>query len=178
MKNIFLVTGVILSSFTLISCGGSENKTVETDTPKENFIASLSSTSWERNCVPVYNDSTVAAYNNNTLTINSSLQSTSIVELFDATDTACDSIISSLTYTSQLEVLDATISEESIEAFGLDSVPIEIPDNVEIQSSYTLIYIDSERLYFGQNSGSNLGETPETRHSSISLDEYFSKIVN
>ncbi|MGC3836064.1 hypothetical protein ACPSKX_18450 [Moritella viscosa] len=177
MKNIFLVTGVILSSFTLISCGGSEDSVLDTDSSKEDFIASLSSTSWERKCVPVYNDSTVAAYNNNTLTINYSLQSTSIVELFDVTDTTCDSIVSNVTFTSQIEVLDTIVSEESIEAYGVDSVPIDSPDNVEIQSTYTLIYIDSERLYFGQNSGSNLGETSETRHSSISLDEYFSKVV-
>lgn len=178
MKNIFLVTGMILSSFTLISCGGSQDVVVNTDTSKEDFIASLSSTSWERMCVPVYNGSTVAAYNNNALTINSSLQSTSIVELFDVTDTTCDSIVSNITYISQIEILDTIISEESIEVYGLDSVPVSSPDDVEIQSTYTLIYIDSERLYFGQNSGSNLGETPETRHSSISLDEYFSKVVN
>jgi hypothetical protein len=37
---------------------------------------------------------------------------------------------------------------------------------------------DSERLYYGIGSGVNAGESNETRHSSISLDNYFLKVVN
>lgn len=182
MNKIFFMAGVIVTSITLFSCGGSGSSASDTNTLpntlQEEVIASLSDSSWRRECIPVYEESEIVAYHNNTLTINDSLQSISFVELFNETDTTCNSIVSSVTYTSQLDVLDEVISEESIEAFGLNSTPIDSPDGIEIRLIYTLIYIDGEKLYFGQSSGSNVGDTPETRHSSISLDDYFSKVIN
>ena len=79
---------------------------------------------------------------------------------------------------SKFEITGKVISDESIEASGLNETFIYNSDNRDLHPNYTLIYIDSEKLYFGQKSGLNLGETPEKRHSSISLDNYFTKIVN
>ena len=79
---------------------------------------------------------------------------------------------------SKFEITGKVISEESIEANGLNETFIYSSDNRDLPPNYTLIYIDSEKLYFGQKSGSNLGETPETRHSSISLDNKFTQIIN
>ena len=69
------------------------------------------------------------------------------------------------------------ISEESIKANGLNEIFSYNSDNRDLPPNYTLIYIDSEKLYFGQKSGLNLGETLKTRHSSISLNNYFRQII-
>ncbi|PHR83959.1 MAG: hypothetical protein COA59_09980 [Colwellia sp.] len=79
---------------------------------------------------------------------------------------------------SKFEITGKEISEESIEANGLNETFIYNSDNRDLPPNYTLIYIDSEKLYFGQKTGSNLGETHETRHSSISLDNNFTQIIN
>jgi hypothetical protein len=105
-------------------------------------------------------------------------KATNITEFFRPSDTACASMMFNTTDISRLEITDKIISEESIEAYGLNETFIFSSDKTNLSPRYTLIYIDSERLYFGQKSGSNLGKTPETRHSSISLDDYFSQIIN
>jgi len=179
MKNISL--SIVLSSMVLFSCGGSEGN-VATDTSKEDFIANLSNTSWKKECFP-YNilstdDSTVLWYINIRVSINSSLQSTYRTEYFRPTDTVCNSKMFDTINISKFEITGKVISEESIETYGLNETFIYNSDKSDSPPNYTLIYTDSEKLYFGQKSGSNLGKTPETRHSSISLDNYFSRIIN
>jgi len=187
MNNVSIT--IALSAMVLFSCGGSEgNASAEgsavTDTSQEDFIASLPFTSWKKECF-LYNplstdDSQVSWYINISLRMDSSLKATYITSFFRPTDTVCDSMLFTTTDISRFEITGKVTSEESIEAYGLnetfifssdDSVPVPPP-------SYTLIYLDSEKLYFGQGSGSNLGETAETRHSSISLDDYFSQIID
>jgi len=177
MKNKFKLVAVASLSITMFSCDDSENDTV-VDTSKDAFIASISDTSWKKECFPVYIDSSLVAHNNTTISISSSLQSTTKVKMYDSTDTECNSIVENITFKTQLEITDKIISEESIEAYGVDVSFIESADIPEFTSSYSLIYVDSERLYYGIDSGSNLGLTRETRHSSISLDDYLEKVVN
>ena len=165
----------------LFSCGGSDGDTA-TETSKSDSIVKLSNTSWEKECSP-YNklssDELKGLWNVKIkLSIDSSLKSTYRTEFFHPTDTECDSMMFDTLDISKFEITDKVISEESIEAYGLNKTFIYNSDNSDPPPSYTLIYIDSEKLYFGQKSDSNLGKTPETRHSSISLDDYFSQIIN
>ena len=179
MKNISIT--IALSSMILFSCGGSEGGAA-TETSKKDFIANLSNTSWEKECFPYRalstDDSTVLWNINIKVSINSSLKSTYRTEFFRPSDTGCDSMMFNTIDISKLEITDKVISEESIEAYGLNETFIYNSDNSNSAPSYTLIYVDNEKLYFGQKSGSNIGKTPETRHSSISLDDYFSQIIN
>jgi hypothetical protein len=179
MKNISIT--IALVSMVLFSCGGSEGD-VTTEKSNQDLIANLSYTSWKKECFPYDNLSTdgspVSWYINIRLRIDSSMKSTYITEFFRPSDTACASMMFNTTDISRLEITDKIISEESIEAYGLNETFIFSSDKTNLSPRYTLIYIDSERLYFGQKSGSNLGKTPETRHSSISLDDYFSQIIN
>lgn len=179
MKNI--LSTIALSSMVLFSCGGSEGGAA-TETSKSDFKAKLSNTSWEKECSP-YNkfssDELKDAWNVKIkLSIDSSLKSTYRTEYFHPTDTECNSMMFDDLDISKFEVTGKVISEESIAANGLNETFIYNSDNRDLPLNYTLIYIDSEKLYFGQKSGSNLGETIETRHSSISLDNYFTQIRN
>ncbi|NQZ20868.1 MAG: hypothetical protein HRT53_02335 [Colwellia sp.] len=179
MKNISIT--IALSSMFLFSCGGSEGDAA-TDTSKKDFIANLSNTSWKKECFPYSalstDNSTALWYINIKVSINSSLKSTYKTEFFHPTDTVCNSVMFNTIDISKLEITDKVISEESIEAYGLNETFIYNSDSSDSAPSYTLIYIDSEKLYFGQKSGSNIGKTPETRHSSISLNDYFSQVIN
>jgi hypothetical protein len=165
----------------LFSCGGSDADTA-TETSKSDSIENLSNTSWEKEC-SAYNKLSSDELNDSwnvkiELSIDSSLKSTYRTEFFHPTDTKCDSMMFNTLDISTFEVTGKVISEESIEAYGLNETFTYHSDNSVPSPSYTLIYIDSEKLYFGQKSGTNLGKTPETRHSSISLDDYFSQIIN
>lgn len=175
------VITIALLSMVLFSCGGSKGD-VTTETSKSDLKAKLSNTSWEKECSP-YNkfssDELKEAWNVKIkLSIDSSLKSTYRTEYFHPTDTKCDSMIWDALDISKLDITGKIISEESIEANGLNETFTYNTGNRDLPPNYTLIYINSERLYFGQKSGSNLGETPETRHSSISLDDYFTQIIN
>lgn len=189
-----MVAGVLISSIALFSCGGSEGDSVtdkedatenedatdnedDVDSEKSDLIKSLASTSWERACFPVYDGEIIVNYNNATMDINSELQSTSNVEVYSAIDSNCSVVKKTISYTAQLEITEKIITEESIEAYGLNVIFISSPDITKLYSPYSLIYVASEKLYGGVDSGNNFGETPETRHSSISLDEYFSKVL-
>jgi len=165
----------------LCSCGGSEGGAT-TETPKKDLIAALSNTSWKKECSP-YNklssDELKDLWNVKIkLSIDSSLKSTYKTQYFHPTDTVCDAMMFDTIDISTFEITDKVISEESIEAKGLNETFIYNSDNRDLPPSYSLIYIASEKLYFGQKSGSNLGKTPDTRHSSISLGEYFTQIIN
>jgi len=179
MKNIPLT--IALSSMLLFSCGGSEEDAA-TETPNNDSIGNLSDTSWKKDCVPYdilsSDGSTVLWYVNIKLSIDASMKSTYKTEYFRPTDTVCASMVFETLDISKFEITGKVISEESIVAYGLNETFIYSSENRDSSPNYTLIYIDSERLYFGQKSEPNLGETPETRHSSISLDDYFSQVSN
>lgn len=165
----------------LFSCGGSKGDAA-TETSKNDFIATLSNTSWEKECSP-YNklssDEITDLWNVKIkLSIDSSLKSTYRTEFFRPTDTECDSMMFDTLDISKFEITGKVISEESIEANALNETFIYNSDIPDLPANFTLIYINSEKLYFGQKSGSNIGETPETRHSSISLDNNFTQILN
>jgi len=179
MKNISIT--IALSSMLLFSCGGSEGDTA-TETPKSDFLTKLSNTYWLKECSP-YNklstDELTDLWNVKIkLSIDSSMKSTYKTEFFSPTDTECDSMMFDTLDVSTFKITGNVISEESINANGLNEIFTYNSDNRGFPPNYTLIYIDSERLYFGQKSGSNLGITPETRHSSISLDDYFTQTIN
>ncbi len=179
MKNLTIT--IALSSMFLFSCGGSDGDAA-TETSKSDSIAKLSNTSWGKECSP-YNklssDELKDLWNVKIkLSIDSSLKSTYRTKFFHPTDTQCNSMIFDTLDISTFEITGKVISEESIEANGLNENFIYNSGNQDLPPNYTLIYIDSEKLYFGQKSGSNLGETPETRHSSISLDNNFTQIIN
>ena len=179
MKNISIT--IALSTIVLFSCGGSEGGS-DTGTSKKDLIAKLSNTYWEKEC-STYNklssEELTDLWNVKIkLSIDSSLKSTYRTQFFHPTDTECDSMMFDAIDVSTFEITDKIISEESIEANGLNETFIYNSDNLDLPPNYTLIYIDSEKLYFGQKSDLNLGVTPETRHSSISLDDYFSQIIN
>ena len=184
MKNISIT--ISLLSIVLFSCGGSGGGNSEgigvSETPKSDFIAKLSNTSWEKDCSP-YNkiprDDLKDLWNIKIkLTIDSSLKSTYRTEFFHPADTECNSMMFDSLDISKFEITGKVISEESIAAKGLNETFIFNSDNRDLPPNYTLIYVDSEKLYFGQKSGSNLGETTKTRHSSISLDNSFIQIIN
>lgn len=178
MKNTSII--IAFSSMVLFSCGGSEGDAA-TETSKSDFKAKLSNTSWEKECSP-YNkflsDELKDVWNVKIkLSIDSSLKSTYRTEYFHPTDTKCDSMMFNALDISKFDITGKVISDESIEANGLNETFIYNSDNRDLPPNYTLIYIDSEKLYFGQKSGSNRGETPETRHSSISLENKFTQII-
>jgi hypothetical protein len=172
---------IVLSSMVLFSCGGSEGDAAN-GTPKSDVLAKLTNTSWEKACSP-YNklasDELKDLWNVKIkLSIDSSLKSTYRTAFFRPTDTACDLMMFDTLDISTFEITGKVISEESIEANGLNETFIYHSDNRALSLNYTLIYIDSEKLYFGQKSGLNLGKKPETRHSSISLDNKFTQIID
>ncbi|MEH6385627.1 MAG: hypothetical protein V7780_13540 [Colwellia sp.] len=183
-------------SITLLACGGSGSDpvvggSVESGSggsggsvgsgsvvngSKEEFIKKISETSWLRECFPAYihglTDSNWS-YFNIRISINSSLESITTAIPFSEQDCNHHSRGPTISFTTQLEVTDKIISEEGIEVYGLNSYLIESPYFTELPPSYSLIYLDSEKLYYGIASGANSGMSKETRHSSISLDDYF-----
>ena len=179
MKNKWIV--VALSSIVLFSCGGSEGDNT-TETTKNDQVTNLSNTSWVKECSAynklTNNESNVLWNVTIELSIDSSLKSTYRTEFFRPTDTSCDSVMFDTLDISTFEVIGKIVSEESIEAYGLNETYIYNSDNSVSSPNYTLFYVNSEKLYFGHGSGANLGETPETRHSSISLDNYFTQVIN
>jgi len=185
MKNISIT--IALSSMMLFSCGGSEGEgssdgNVVPDTSINDFIENLSNTVWQKECLPYHRlsaDGSTALWNINVMvSIDFSLKTTYRTDYFSPIDTECHSIVFDTLAISTFEITDKVTSEESIVAFGLNETFIYNSDDSDLSASYSLIFIDSEKLYFGQKSDSNLGITAETRHASISLDDYFSQIVN
>mgnify|MGYP003115437066 CR=1 FL=1 len=172
---------IALSSMLLFSCGGSEGDAAS-EIPNNDSLGVLLDTSWKKDCFPYdvlsSDGSTVLWYVNVKLSIDFSLKSTYKTEYFRPTDTTCDSKVFDSLGISKFEITGKVISEESIVSYGLNETFIYNSEDRDSSEIYTLIYIDSEKLYFGQPSGLNIGETPQTRHSSISLDNYFSQIFN
>ncbi|TXH96206.1 MAG: hypothetical protein E6Q75_07780 [Rheinheimera sp.] len=178
MKNLRIA--IVLSAIVLSSCGGSEGNS-DNETLTNEFQAKLSNTSWEKGC-SVYNkflsDDLKDAWNVKIkLSIDSSLEATYRTEYFHPNDTECNSMMFDALDVSRFDIRGKVISEESIDANALNEIFIYKSGGRELTLDYTLIYIDGERLYFGQSSAQNSGKTLETRHSSISLNNYFRKII-
>ena len=194
MKKMQLVSIVGLS-MTLLACGGSGSDSAAggsdstvggsggdsaVDTTKVEFVKSISATSWKKECFFMNLDDLTNPGGNYvaiTISINSSLESITTVKAFSEPDCNHHSAGPVRTSTTQLEITDKIFSEESIEVYGLNTSFIESPDITELAPSYSLIYLDTEKLYFGRSSGSNSGESEQTRHSSISLDDYFRQVL-
>lgn len=179
MKNLSVV--VALSSMVLFSCGGSSGDS-DTSTAKKGLSANLANTSWQSTCSPynkVSGDEFTDAWNVEIkLSIDVSLKATYRTEFFRPDDANCDSVVFDALDVSTFDIKGTITTEESIKANGLNETFTYNSDNRDLPISYTLVYINSEKLYFGQKSGDNLGDTPETRHSSISLDNYFTQVIN
>ncbi len=178
MKNI--TVALVFLPLVLSSCGGSEGGSAN-GTSAHNFQATLANTSWEKEC-SAYNkfpgDELNHAWNVKIkLSIDSSLQSTYRTEYFHPNDTECRSMMFDALDISSFYIRGKVMSEESIDAHGLDEAFIYNSGNRALSLNYTLIYVDGEKLYFGQKSVKNSGETLATRHSSISLNHYFRKII-
>jgi hypothetical protein len=179
MKNVRIA--IVLSSMVLSSCGGSEEGSAN-GTSTNDFQAKLSNTSWVKEC-SVYNkfasDELKDAWNVKIkLSIDSSLKTTYRTEYFHPNDKECKSMMFDSLDISKFYIGGKIMSEESVDANGLDETFTYSSGNRELPPNYTLIYVDSEKLYFGQKSTKNSGKTIETRHSSISLYNYFRKAVN
>ncbi len=178
MKNAWIT--IVLSSIVLSSCGGSEgNSTNRTSTSE--FQEKLSNTSWEKECSAYNkfsNDELKDAWNVKIkLSIDTSLTSTYRTEYFHPSDIGCKSMMFDTLDVSKFEIKGKVMSEESIDANVLNEVFSYNSGARNLPPNYTLIYVDGERLFFGQQSAKNPGSTLETRHSSISLNNYFRKII-
>lgn len=178
MKNVWIA--IVFSSMCLSACGGSEEVSANVTSTSE-FQEKLANTSWEKEC-SAYNkfpsDELKEAWNVKIkLRIDSSLEATYRTEYFHPNDTECNSLMFDALDISKFDIRGKVISDESIDANGLNEIFIYNSGNRNLPPSYTLIYVDSEKLYFGQESAKNSGKTLETRHSSISLNNYFRKIV-
>ncbi|MDG1751919.1 MAG: hypothetical protein P8I03_09705 [Thalassotalea sp.] len=178
MKNLWMVTA--LSLMGLFSCGGSEEGS-DTGTSSSAAKTILSNTYWEKEC-SVYNkfssDELKDAWNVKiALTIDSSLKATYRTEYFHPTDTECDLMMFDALDISTFDIRGEVTTDEGIKVNGLNENYTYNSDSRDLPPNYTLIYIASEKLYFGQKSAENHGETLETRHSSISLDNYFRQII-
>jgi len=179
MKNLRIA--IVFLSMILSSCGGSE-EALTSGSSTNAFQEKLSNTSWVKEC-STYNkfqsDELKDAWNVKIkLSIDSALNATYRTEYFHPNDTGCKSVMFDFFEVSKLSIRGRIMSEESIDANGLDEIFTYSSGNREITPSYTLIYVDGEKLYFGQISASKSGKTLETRHSSISLDNYFRKLIN
>jgi|GEM_PF-1310762 len=183
------LSSIVCLSITLFACGGSGSGSVDgspeivpvIDTTKEVFIKKISATSWVKKCfhtsskyLTIPEDSFISI----TISIDPSLESNTSVEVFSESTCSHHSVTKRLTFTDQIEIGEKVITEESINAYGINTFFVKSPDFTELPPSYSLIYLNSERLYYGKATGENLGQSKETRHSSISLDDYFSKVVN
>lgn len=179
MKHLWIT--IALSSLGLTACGGSGGDS-STDIAKSDDITNLANTAWIKECSP-YNklssDDSNTTWNVITkLSIDDELKSTYRTEYFRPEDTLCETREFDSIDVSTFDIKSKVISDESIAAYGLNETFIYNSGDGVTSPMYTLIYVNSERLYFGQSSGDNTGETASTRHSSISLDNYFIQQVN
>lgn len=170
-----------LSSLLLVACGGSGGDN-SSDIPQSDPIAKLANTSWVKECSAynkLSNGNSTDAWNVITkLSIDADLKSTYKTEFYRPSDTSCDEMMFDTLDVSTFEFKGKAISDESIDAQALNETFVYNSDNGVTSPIYTLVYVHSEKLYFGQSSGSNNGESSDKRHSSISLDHYFIQLLN
>lgn len=177
MKNSW--TMIALSLLGLSACGGSEEDS-ETGASIDNSKTSLFNTYWEKGCSP-YNklasDELKDAWNVKIeLSIDSSLKATYRTEYFHPTDTTCDLMMFDTLDMSKFDIKGKVTTDEGIKVNALNETFTYNSDNRDLPPNYTLIYIASEKLYFGYQTPENSGETLKKRHSSISLENYFRQI--
>lgn len=171
---------IVFSTIALFSCGGGggeSNGGASSGISQSGMAAVLSNTSWTKECSPEnkpHSENATSAWNTKvSLRIDTKLESRIKTEYFHPNDEKCNSMMFERLDIAKFEIKGRVTTEESIRAYGLNEVYIYSSETENKPTSYTLIYLDTEKLYFGQESGDNLGETPQTRHSSISLDDYF-----
>ena len=194
-------------SFVILSgCGGSggsgnSESANNIATSKTEITTYLANSEWQKKCVPFDNqlsdeqnsDSSAPWNVNIKLTIDASLKANYKTEFFHLQDSDCAAMMFDTLDIARFEITDKVVSDESIAAFGLNQTLIYSSEGNSSEGNgsegnnseetapklnYTLIYLDTEKLYFGQSTGDNLGKTSQTRHSSISLDDYFTQIIN
>lgn len=179
MKNQWIIVSVL--SIGLSSCGGSEGSSAN-NSSNQGLAASLKGTSWQKECTPFFSPTTSnpqPSWNIKVkIRVDNYLQATYRTDFYRPEDTICDAVVFDAMDITNLTIAGKVFTEESIEAYKLNQNTVYNSEDTPVLPKYTIVYIDSEKLYLGQNSGENLGETPETRHSSISLDDYFKQIVN
>jgi hypothetical protein len=184
MNHVKSVTLMLLCFISLCACGGGDP--VHSGSSPE-LAAKLAATSWEKPCSP-YNKFPSAdvsdAWNVRIkLSINADLQASYRSEYFHPNDKNCTSMLFDTLHITTLAIKGKVMTAESIEAYALDETFIFNSGNTRLPPLYSLIYLDVEKLYFGrplattstQNPAS--GKTPDTRHSSISLNDYFRKVM-
>ena len=178
MKNSWIVIALLLMG--LFSCGGSENSS-DNGTSTGDSKTKISNTYWEKECSP-YNkftsDELKDAWNVKIeLSIDSSLKATYRTQYFHPTDIECDLMMFDGLDISTLDIRGKVTTDEGIKVNALNETFTYNSDSRDLPPNYTLIYIASEKLYFGQQTSENAGKTLETRHSSISLDNYFRQVI-
>lgn len=178
MKNLRIVVGLV--AMILSGCGGSDAGSANKTSISE-LQTQLSNTAWEKEC-SVYNkfpsDRLPDAWNVKIrLSIDASLQATYRTEYFQPNDTTCKSMMFDTLDVTKLELAGKFISDESIEVYGLNETFLYNSDGRNLSQNYTLVYVHSEKLYFGKSSAKNSGKEPGVRHSSISLNDYFRKVI-
>ncbi|MGF1878349.1 hypothetical protein L4D77_24055 [Photobacterium frigidiphilum] len=185
MKNKFLLISVLSMSSLLIGCGSDSNSNSSTDekTAIEKQLISEMSGTWKNECFPVYdveNGNKLSAYNTIVMTVDSDLSLTSSASVYDAADNKCESNSLLITMNTKIEVKGKAYSDESYEAYAVDVNKGEIVNGSwnTLSTTYTLVYIESEKFYFGQQTGNNTGESDAKRHSSLNLVEYFNQVIN
>lgn len=178
MKNVGIA--MVLVSMILSGCGGSDAGSTD-KTSISDLQAQLLNTAWEKQC-SAYNkfpsDRLQDAWNVKIkLNIDASLQATYRTEYFQPNDTTCKSMMFDALDITKLELAGKFISDESIEVNGLNETFLYNSGGKNLPQNYTLIYVNSEKLYFGKGSAKNSGKEPAVRHSSISLNDYFRKLA-
>lgn len=169
MKTKFFAVTLIGVASMLSGCEGSLDFTDDAAVAaKLAFEVSLADTDWEQSCIPEYDDGEISAYNSVKLSINTLLVATYELDMFSVTDDTCSSSLGSFSASYQFEITEAITSDESIDAYGVNATGIS--------NLYSLIYKDGEKLYLGQDSDSNLGETEATRHTSLAMDYPFTQV--
>jgi len=171
---------VVFSAIVLSACGGSDGGSANSSSTPD-FRVKLANTSWEKEC-STYNklpsdELTDAWQVKIKLSIDSSLNATYRTEYFHPGDTKCNSMMFDALDISRFEIRGKVFSEESIEAHALNETFTFNSGNRNVPPNFTLVYLDGEKLYFGQSSAKNPGTAPETRHASISLNHYFRKVL-
>lgn len=170
----------------LISCGGSGSSSGSSadggGKSGQGIVTSLSGSSWQTECSK-YNK--FAAIDDDSIwnvrssvRIDSSLQATFKTEFFHPEDTICKTMLFDTLNIINLEVKGKVTTDESIDAYKLNETYIFSSEDTMPEVTYTLVYFATEKLYFGKPTGVNLGTTAETRHSSISLADYYVQKVN
>jgi hypothetical protein len=189
MNNHKIATLVLLCCTSLYGCGGGESNHTGVG---HDLAASLAATSWQTSCSP-YNkfpsDNLSDAWNVRIkLSINAALQASYRSEYFHPNDKNCTNMLFDTLHITTLSIKGKVMTVESIEAYALDETFSFFSGNKNLPPLYSLIYLDVEKLHFGRppanhssahHSSANTatGKTPDTRHTSISLNDYFRKVI-